>query len=161
MDGAVRSCLPWCWRQRAWKGGGEGQERAEGQREGGAAAAAAGWGRARSIPPPPSPIHDLAPILACQSTHPSPLLPLSLSLLPSALCIRIHAHAARLEVLKLEKAYDKSEDDLKALQSIGQIIGEVLKQLDNDKCTCSRGAAVGGGLGCVVRDSPLHDPSLA
>eukprot|EP00357_Protocruzia_adherens_P022325 CAMPEP_0114996740 /NCGR_PEP_ID=MMETSP0216-20121206/14496_1 /TAXON_ID=223996 /ORGANISM="Protocruzia adherens, Strain Boccale" /LENGTH=388 /DNA_ID=CAMNT_0002361013 /DNA_START=40 /DNA_END=1206 /DNA_ORIENTATION=- len=32
------------------------------------------------------------------------------------------------------KKYDKSEDDLKALQSIGQIVGEVLKVLDSDKC---------------------------
>merc|ERR1712025_1034068 len=31
------------------------------------------------------------------------------------------------------KAYDKSENDLKALQSVGQIVGEVLKQLTEDK----------------------------
>jgi 26S proteasome regulatory subunit T4 len=30
--------------------------------------------------------------------------------------------------------YDKSEDDLKALQSVGQIIGEVLRQLDDERC---------------------------
>merc|ERR1711988_1635484 len=29
--------------------------------------------------------------------------------------------------------YDKTEDDLKALQSVGQIIGEVLKQLDEER----------------------------
>ena len=34
-----------------------------------------------------------------------------------------------------KRAYDKSEDDLKALQSVGQIIGEVLRQLDDEKCT--------------------------
>lgn len=34
----------------------------------------------------------------------------------------------------LDKDYDKSENDIKALQSIGQAIGEVLKQLDNDRC---------------------------
>jgi len=34
----------------------------------------------------------------------------------------------------LEKDYDKSEEDIKALQSVGQIIGEVLKQLSDDKC---------------------------
>lgn len=33
----------------------------------------------------------------------------------------------------LKKAYEKSEDDLKALQSIGQIIGEVLNPLSEDK----------------------------
>jgi 26S proteasome regulatory subunit T4 len=32
-----------------------------------------------------------------------------------------------------KKEYDKTEDDLKALQSVGQIIGEVLKQLDEER----------------------------
>lgn len=34
----------------------------------------------------------------------------------------------------IEKKYNKSEDDLKALQSVGQIIGEVLRQLTEEKC---------------------------
>jgi 26S proteasome regulatory subunit T4 len=34
----------------------------------------------------------------------------------------------------MKKAYEKSEDDLKALQSVGQMIGEVLKQLDEERC---------------------------
>lgn len=34
----------------------------------------------------------------------------------------------------LERDYEKSEDDIKALQSVGQIIGEVLKQLDEERC---------------------------
>ncbi|ESO84462.1 hypothetical protein LOTGIDRAFT_132169 [Lottia gigantea] len=39
------------------------------------------------------------------------------------------------ETLKdLTKQYDKSENDLKALQSVGQIVGEVLKQLTEEKC---------------------------
>jgi len=38
----------------------------------------------------------------------------------------------REESKKLNKDYDKSEDDLKALQSVGQIVGEVLKQLTDD-----------------------------
>jgi 26S proteasome regulatory subunit T4 len=33
----------------------------------------------------------------------------------------------------LEKEYDKTEEDLKALQSIGQIVGEVLRQLDEER----------------------------
>jgi len=33
----------------------------------------------------------------------------------------------------LSKEFDKSENDLKALQSVGQIVGEVLKQLTEDK----------------------------
>lgn len=34
---------------------------------------------------------------------------------------------------QFKKDYDKTEDDLKALQSVGQIIGEVLKQLDDER----------------------------
>lgn len=34
---------------------------------------------------------------------------------------------------QVTKDYDKSENDLKALQSVGQIVGEVLKQLTEDK----------------------------
>ena len=33
----------------------------------------------------------------------------------------------------LKKKYEKTEDDLKALKSVGQIIGEVLKQLDDER----------------------------
>ena len=33
----------------------------------------------------------------------------------------------------LKKHYDKTEDDLKALQSVGQIVGEVLRQLDEER----------------------------
>ena len=33
----------------------------------------------------------------------------------------------------LQKQFKKTENDLKALQSVGQIIGEVLKKLDNYK----------------------------
>ena len=33
----------------------------------------------------------------------------------------------------LTKQYDKSENDLKALQSVGQIVGEVLRQLTEEK----------------------------
>src|ERR1700737_264811 len=39
----------------------------------------------------------------------------------------------RLGIGKLEKAFDKTEEDMKALKSVGQIVGEVLKQLDEEK----------------------------
>ena len=42
--------------------------------------------------------------------------------------------ALRLEIKGLQKDYDVSEDNIKALQSVGQIIGEVLKQLDEERC---------------------------
>lgn len=40
----------------------------------------------------------------------------------------------RLGLRSFEREFEKSENDIKALQSVGQIIGEVLKQLDNEKC---------------------------
>ena len=40
----------------------------------------------------------------------------------------------RLSIRDLERQYDKSEQDIKALQSVGQIIGETLKQLDDERC---------------------------
>lgn len=39
----------------------------------------------------------------------------------------------RLHMKTLDKDYTKTEDDMKALQSVGQIIGEVLKQLDHER----------------------------
>ena len=33
-----------------------------------------------------------------------------------------------------KKEFNKTEDDLKSLQSVGQIIGEVLRPLDNERC---------------------------
>lgn len=45
-----------------------------------------------------------------------------------------HLNLARESVKNLKKDYEKTEDDLKALQSVGQIIGEVLKQLDEERC---------------------------
>uniref|UniRef100_F6WM23 Proteasome 26S subunit, ATPase 6 n=2 Tax=Simiiformes TaxID=314293 RepID=F6WM23_CALJA len=40
----------------------------------------------------------------------------------------------REQLKELTKQYEKSENDLKALQSVGQIVGEVLKQLTEEKC---------------------------
>lgn len=39
----------------------------------------------------------------------------------------------RKSLVDLDREFDKTEEDIKALQSIGQIIGEVLKQLDNER----------------------------
>ena len=39
----------------------------------------------------------------------------------------------RIELNKANKQYDKTEDDLKAVQNVGQIIAEVLKQLDAER----------------------------
>ena len=39
----------------------------------------------------------------------------------------------REQINKLEVDYEKTEEDLRALQSVGQIIGEVLRQLDEER----------------------------
>ena len=41
--------------------------------------------------------------------------------------------AVRQGIHDLEGDYDKTEEDIKALQSVGQIIGEVLRQLDDER----------------------------
>ncbi len=41
----------------------------------------------------------------------------------------------RFSLKDLERDYEKTEDDIKAVQSVGQIIGEVMKQLDDERCT--------------------------
>lgn len=40
----------------------------------------------------------------------------------------------RLGIKDLQHEFDVSEENIKALQSVGQIIGEVLKQLDEERC---------------------------
>jgi 26S proteasome regulatory subunit T4 len=45
--------------------------------------------------------------------------------------------ALRLEIKGLQKDFDHTEENIKALQSVGQIIGEVLKQLDDERCVCA------------------------
>lgn len=47
----------------------------------------------------------------------------------------------RLSIKSLTKEFDVTEDNIKALQSVGQIIGEVLKQLDEERCTFLANAA--------------------
>ena len=41
--------------------------------------------------------------------------------------------SVRLQLRDLNNQYEKSENDLKALQSVGQIVGEVLRQLTEEK----------------------------
>jgi len=51
----------------------------------------------------------------------------------------------------LRKQYDKTEDDLKALQSAGQIIGEVLKQLDDERFIVKASSGPRYVVGCRNR----------
>ena len=45
-----------------------------------------------------------------------------------------NSYLVREEVNRISRDFDKTEEDLKALQNTGQIIGEVLKQVDDDRC---------------------------
>ena len=45
--------------------------------------------------------------------------------------------AVRENLRASKKEFNKTEDDLKSLQSVGQIIGEVLRPLDNERCNYS------------------------
>jgi 26S proteasome regulatory subunit T4 len=47
---------------------------------------------------------------------------------------RVLSLVVREDLKTAKKEFDKTEDDLKALQSVGQIIGEVLRQLDDERC---------------------------
>lgn len=47
--------------------------------------------------------------------------------------LEIKVKKMRFELRDLNKKYDKTEDDLKAVQNTGQIIGEILKRLDDEK----------------------------
>lgn len=42
--------------------------------------------------------------------------------------------AVRFSLKDLEKDFAQTENDIKAVQSVGQIIGEVMKQLDDERC---------------------------
>lgn len=56
------------------------------------------------------------------------------SMYPSALTFLVTMPLVRDGKKDLIKLYDRTEEDLKALQSVGQIIGEVLRQLDEERC---------------------------
>lgn len=48
--------------------------------------------------------------------------------------IEARVKAIREQVKSAKVEFEKTEDDLKALQSVGQIVGEVLRQLDEGRC---------------------------
>eukprot|EP00882_Tetradesmus_deserticola_P032032 GHRQ01036243.1.p1 GENE.GHRQ01036243.1~~GHRQ01036243.1.p1 ORF type:complete len:208 (+),score=85.85 GHRQ01036243.1:278-901(+) len=57
----------------------------------------------------------------------------------------------RESVKGLRKDYDKTEDDLKALQSVGQIIGEVLRQLDEERFIVKASSGPRYVVGCRAK----------
>jgi hypothetical protein len=66
--------------------------------------------------------------VSCWISKEKPLLSFYLSLI-----LLVHLHAVR-QCLKNSKDFTKTKDDLKSLQSVGQIIGVVLQPHDNECC---------------------------
>jgi 26S proteasome regulatory subunit T4 len=59
--------------------------------------------------------------------------------------------AVRNDSRQLKRDYEKTEDDLKALQSVGQIIGEVLRQLDEEKFIVKASSGPRYVVGCRAK----------
>ena len=57
----------------------------------------------------------------------------------------------RKEIKGLDKAFIKTEDDMKALQSVGQIVGEILKQLDEERFIVKASSGPRYVVGCRSR----------
>nr|GMD00162.1 26S proteasome regulatory subunit S10B homolog B-like [Ipomoea batatas]GME00614.1 26S proteasome regulatory subunit S10B homolog B-like [Ipomoea batatas] len=56
--------------------------------------------------------------------------------------------AARENLRGTKKEFNKTEDDLKSLQSVGQIIGEVLRPLDNERLIVKASSGPRYVVGC-------------
>ncbi|KAJ0403825.1 hypothetical protein P43SY_003922 [Pythium insidiosum] len=65
--------------------------------------------------------------------------------------IESRVKSLRENVKNLVKEYNKTEDDLKALQSVGQIIGEVLRQLDDDRFIVKASSGPRYVVGCRTK----------
>jgi 26S proteasome regulatory subunit T4 len=63
----------------------------------------------------------------------------------------ILAYTVRQELRDLQKRYDKTEDDIKAVQNVGQIIGEVLKRLDDEKFIVKASSGPRYVVGCRAK----------
>jgi len=58
---------------------------------------------------------------------------------------------AREDYKKLQDKYDKQEDDLKAMQNVGQLIGEVLKRLDDERFIIKASSGPRYVVGCRTK----------
>ena len=69
--------------------------------------------------------------------------------------------ALRMDIKGLQKSFEITEDNIKALQSVGQIIGEVLKQLDDERCMYKHiRHETRGSLGTLIRANAMLLQSL-
>lgn len=64
-------------------------------------------------------------------------------------CKQVRTLRESTKVLRQE--YDKTEDDLKSLQSVGQIIGETLKQLDEERFIVKASSGPRYVVGCRAK----------
>lgn len=78
-----------------------------------------------------------------------------LGFLSSYGCWHVHP-SVREEVKKQSVKYDKTEEDLKALQGVGQLIGEVLRQLDSEKCESDSSLFNRAGKQARERDRDIY-----
>lgn len=62
--------------------------------------------------------------------------------------LEARVRSLRENVKAARKDFDKTEDDLKALQSVGQIIGEVLRQLDEERLIVKASSGPRYVVGC-------------
>jgi len=62
-----------------------------------------------------------------------------------------------MELREKNKEYDKTEDDLKALQSVGQIIGELLRQLDDERYIVKASSGPRYVVGCRNKVAPSQN----
>lgn len=58
--------------------------------------------------------------------------------------------AVRFGLKDLEREFDQTEDGIRALQSVGQIIAELLKPLDAERCELCEGGAYAGLAVCSM-----------
>ncbi|KAG8470372.1 hypothetical protein KFE25_008793 [Diacronema lutheri] len=78
--------------------------------------------------------------------------------------VEAKVRSMRNESRQLKRDYEKTEDDLKALQSVGQIIGEVLRQLDEEKFIVKASSGPRYVVGCrakVEKDKLLKGVRVA
>jgi ATP-dependent 26S proteasome regulatory subunit len=62
-----------------------------------------------------------------------------------------------MELREKNTEYDKTEDDLKALQSVGQIIGELLRQLDDERYIVKASSGPRYVVGCRNKVAPSQN----
>lgn len=69
----------------------------------------------------------------------------------SYFCGSIRLKKMRLDVKQLVADYNRTEDDLKAIQSVGMLIGDVLKRMDDDRFIVKASSGPRYVVGCRTK----------